>query len=67
MFQAISITQSGRPEDKLELAFRLYDIDRNGSIEEGEMTEIIRVRNIIVNLVLKFISKTYHKYMRKFI
>ena len=41
--QAISITQSGRPEEKLELAFRLYDIDRNGSIDETEMTEIIKV------------------------
>ena len=43
MFQAISVTQAGRPEDKLELAFRLYDIDRNGSIEQDEMAEIIKV------------------------
>ncbi len=42
-FQAIGITQDGKPEDKLELAFRLYDIDRNGSIEEDEMSEIIKV------------------------
>ena len=41
--QAISITQAGKPEDKLELAFRLYDIDRNGSIEQDEMAEIIKV------------------------
>ena len=41
--QAISVTQSGKPEEKLELAFRLYDIDRNGSIDEKEMAEIIRV------------------------
>lgn len=40
--QAISITQAGKPEDKLELAFRLYDIDRNGQIEEDEMVEIIK-------------------------
>ncbi|KAK2141015.1 hypothetical protein LSH36_1183g00008 [Paralvinella palmiformis] len=40
--QAIGVTQDGNPEDKLELAFRLYDIDRNGSIEEDEMAEIIR-------------------------
>ena len=44
MFQAISITTSGKPEEKLELAFRLYDIDRNGKIEEEEMAEIIKVR-----------------------
>lgn len=43
LLQAISVTQAGKPEDKLELAFRLYDIDRNGSIEEDEMAEIIKV------------------------
>jgi len=32
--------------EKLELAFRLYDIDRNGVIEEHEMVEIIRVNAI---------------------
>ena len=37
------MTQAGKPEEKLELAFRLYDIDRNSSIEENEMTEIIQV------------------------
>ena len=37
------MTQAGKPEEKLALAFRLYDIDRNGSIEEDEMTEIIKV------------------------
>jgi len=41
--KAISVTQTGTPEEKLELAFRLYDIDRNGVIEEHEMVEIIRV------------------------
>ena len=43
IWQAISVTQAGKPEEKLELAFRLYDIDRNGSIEESEMAEIIKV------------------------
>jgi len=42
-WQAISITQSGKPSDKLELAFRLYDIDRNGSIDQQEMADIIHV------------------------
>ena len=37
------MTQSGRPSDKLELAFRLYDIDRNGSIDQQEMADIIQV------------------------
>ena len=44
VLQAISITQEGKPEEKLELAFRLYDIDRNGTIEIHEMAEIIKVR-----------------------
>jgi len=37
------VTQSGKPSDKLELAFRLYDIDRNGSIDQHEMADIIQV------------------------
>jgi len=37
------VTQSGKPSDKLELAFRLYDIDRNGSIDQQEMADIIQV------------------------
>ena len=45
--KAINVTQAGQPEDKLDLAFRLYDIDRNGVIEEHEMVEIIRVRTCI--------------------
>ena len=45
--QAISITQAGQPEEKLELAFRLYDIDRNGTIEESEMIEVIKVSHAI--------------------
>ena len=48
--QAISITQSGMPKDRLRLAFKLYDIDRSGSVEIHEMVEVIKVhvlRNII--------------------
>jgi hypothetical protein len=41
--QAISVTQAGKPAEKLELAFRLYDIDRNGTIDQQEMTDIIKV------------------------
>ncbi|BHF66854.1 neuronal calcium sensor [Sparganum proliferum] len=45
---AISITQSGSPEEKLGLAFQLYDIDGNGTIEESEMTEIIKAIYMMV-------------------
>ncbi|VDP78736.1 unnamed protein product [Schistosoma curassoni] len=36
------------PEEKLELAFQLYDIDRNGTIEEYEMTQIIKVGSLFI-------------------
>ncbi|VDQ00859.1 unnamed protein product [Trichobilharzia regenti] len=45
---SICITQSGSPEEKLELAFQLYDIDRNGTIEEYEMTQIIKAIHLMV-------------------
>ncbi|GAA48711.1 Neurocalcin-delta [Clonorchis sinensis] len=48
---AISITQSGDPEEKLDLAFQLYDIDRNGTIEESEMTQIITAIHLMVGEV----------------
>jgi Ca2+-binding EF-hand superfamily protein len=41
---AINVTSSGTPEQKLEWAFRMYDIDGNGTIDEKEMVKIIEVR-----------------------
>ena len=52
VFQAISITQEGKPEEKLELAFRLYDIDRNGTIEVDEMAEIIKVIFFVYQIII---------------
>jgi Ca2+-binding EF-hand superfamily protein len=46
--QAISITQSGMPKDRLRLAFKLYDIDRNGYVEIHEMVEVIKVCNCTI-------------------
>ncbi|VDL59499.1 unnamed protein product [Hymenolepis diminuta] len=39
---AINITSGGRPKEKLEWAYQMYDIDGNGTIERSEMVEIIR-------------------------
>jgi neurocalcin delta len=38
---AINITSAGRPEQKLEWAFQMYDVNGDGTIEPKEMTEII--------------------------
>jgi Ca2+-binding EF-hand superfamily protein len=40
---AINITSSGNPEQKLDWAFHMYDVNGDGSIEPSEMAEIIRV------------------------
>lgn len=62
LFQAISVTQAGKPEEKLELAFRLYDIDRNGCIEQSEMTEIIKVRKYLIKYkIILYINKIFYQ------
>ena len=38
---AINVTLSGTPLEKLKYAFKLYDIDGNGIIDQGEMNRII--------------------------
>ena len=40
---AINITSAGKPEQKLEWAFQMYDVNGDGTIEPKEMTEIITV------------------------
>ena len=42
---AINITSAGKPEEKLEWAFQMYDINGDGTIEKKEMVEIISVSN----------------------
>ncbi|VDK36125.1 unnamed protein product [Taenia asiatica] len=44
---AINITSGGRPKEKLEWAYQMYDIDGNGTIERSEMVEIIKVSQIM--------------------
>lgn len=38
---AISVTSQGDIKDKLKMAFNMYDIDKNGSIDKKEMIKII--------------------------
>lgn len=38
---AINITSAGKPEQKLEWAFQMYDVNGDGTIEPSEMAEII--------------------------
>jgi Ca2+-binding EF-hand superfamily protein len=44
---AINITSSGNPEQKLDWAFHMYDVNGDGSIEPSEMAEIIRVSSVV--------------------
>jgi Ca2+-binding EF-hand superfamily protein len=40
---AISVTAQGDLRKKLVLAFKMYDVDRNGKVDKKEMEKIIEV------------------------
>ena len=46
------MTERGTNEQILDLAFKLYDIDGNGTIEMRELAEILRVSSITGQLSL---------------
>ena len=56
---AINITRNGSPEDKLHWAFRMYDIDGSGTIEEKEMMKIIEVLNIFHKIPFIYCKDSY--------
>ncbi|KND03474.1 uncharacterized protein SPPG_00957 [Spizellomyces punctatus DAOM BR117] len=39
--QGLSVFMKGTPEEKMELSFRLYDMDKSGSIEPRELIKIM--------------------------
>ena len=47
---AISITAQGDAKKKLELAFRMYDVDKNGRVDKKEMEKIIEVCDACVQI-----------------
>ena len=56
--QAINITSQGTPDKKLEMAFRMYDCNGDGSIDETEMRRIISVR-----ITEETLTMTKHRYL----
>ncbi|XP_035253808.1 recoverin b [Anguilla rostrata] len=53
---ALHLTSSGKTMQKLEWAFALYDVDRNGTISKNEIQEIVKS-------IFNMISKEDQKYL----
>ncbi|KAJ8363751.1 hypothetical protein SKAU_G00125820 [Synaphobranchus kaupii] len=53
---ALHLTSSGNTVQKLEWAFALYDVDRNGTISKNEIQEIVKS-------IFNMISKEDQKYL----
>jgi Ca2+-binding EF-hand superfamily protein len=51
---AVSLTTSKDPEQKIELFFKMYDIDRNGLIDENEMHDFVEVMSYERIKLLRF-------------
>ena len=53
---ALDVTQCSNEREKLQWAFRLYDVDASGSITVKEMENIIQTLDRVSNRALTHIS-----------
>ncbi len=49
---ALHMTSTGKTERKLEWAFSLFDVDKNGYITKSEVAEICQVGQMLVNIFI---------------
>jgi len=56
---ALSVMTRGDPNEKLEFAFSMYDLDGNGYIDKEEMTQIMEAFYKLVGPLVTFSGKKY--------
>ncbi|KAH3757104.1 calcium-binding protein [Pelomyxa schiedti] len=56
---ALSVMTRGNPDEKLEFAFQMYDLDGNGFISQDEMTKILQSFYKLVGPLVTFSGRKY--------
>jgi len=56
---ALSVMTRGEPQEKLEFAFNMYDLDGNGFIDKSEMSQIMEAFYRLVGPLVTFSGKKY--------
>ncbi|KAM3187074.1 hypothetical protein ACTXT7_003039 [Hymenolepis weldensis] len=62
---AINITSGGRPKEKLEWAYQMYDIDGNGTIERTFKAELKTRRTLKKSQAMNSLAIKRHQSKRK--